>query len=172
MERGCGLPELVDRSFRTGSGLAGSWATDGHKWLSVPYDSGIVIVNDPKSHRQAMTISGAYLVQTGGGERDPFDYVPRRAIGSAVTLQSHCEAKSSDSPWQWATLRTSAKFLSCFTLSDTGCRPQSGPDQFPKLLVGGSSPPSRTTLNSIVTMLPCSRLGGVVSTPEIPCKSS
>jgi glutamate/tyrosine decarboxylase-like PLP-dependent enzyme len=70
-----------------GAGLADSWATDGHKWLNVPYDSGIVIVADPESHRQAMTISAAYLVQTGGRERDPFDYVPefsRRARGFTV----------------------------------------------------------------------------------------
>ncbi|HEY0782446.1 MAG TPA: aminotransferase class V-fold PLP-dependent enzyme [Thermoanaerobaculia bacterium] len=67
-----------------GAALADSWATDGHKWLNVPYDSGIVIVNDPESHRQAMTISAPYLVQTVGRERDPFDYVPefsRRARG-------------------------------------------------------------------------------------------
>jgi glutamate/tyrosine decarboxylase-like PLP-dependent enzyme len=70
-----------------GAGLADSWATDGHKWLNVPYDSGIVIVADPEAHRQAMTISAAYLVQTGGAERDPFDYVPefsRRARGFTV----------------------------------------------------------------------------------------
>jgi glutamate/tyrosine decarboxylase-like PLP-dependent enzyme len=70
-----------------GAALADSWATDGHKWLNVPYDSGIVIVADPDAHRQAMTISAAYLVQTGGAERDPFDYVPefsRRARGFTV----------------------------------------------------------------------------------------
>ena len=70
-----------------GAALADSWATDGHKWLNVPYDSGIVIVADPEAHRQAMTISAAYLVQTGGAERDPFDYVPefsRRARGFTV----------------------------------------------------------------------------------------
>ncbi|HEX9945098.1 MAG TPA: aminotransferase class V-fold PLP-dependent enzyme, partial [Thermoanaerobaculia bacterium] len=55
---------------------ADSWALDGHKWLNVPYDSGIVIVGDPEAHRSAMTISAAYLVQTEGLERDPFDYVP------------------------------------------------------------------------------------------------
>jgi glutamate/tyrosine decarboxylase-like PLP-dependent enzyme len=67
-----------------GSGRADSWATDGHKWLNVPYDSGIAIVKDPEAHRQAMTISAAYLIQTGGRERDPLDYVPefsRRARG-------------------------------------------------------------------------------------------
>jgi glutamate/tyrosine decarboxylase-like PLP-dependent enzyme len=70
-----------------GAGEADSWATDGHKWLNVPYDSGIVIVNDPESHRAAMTIAAAYLVQTAGRERDPFDYVPefsRRAHGFTV----------------------------------------------------------------------------------------
>jgi glutamate/tyrosine decarboxylase-like PLP-dependent enzyme len=70
-----------------GAGLADSWATDGHKWLNVPYDSGIVIVKDPESHRQAMTIAAPYLIQTGGRERDPFDYVPefsRRARGFTV----------------------------------------------------------------------------------------
>jgi glutamate/tyrosine decarboxylase-like PLP-dependent enzyme len=70
-----------------GAALADSWATDAHKWLNVPYDSGIVIVNDPEAHRQAMTIAAPYLVQTEGKERDPFDYVPefsRRARGFTV----------------------------------------------------------------------------------------
>jgi glutamate/tyrosine decarboxylase-like PLP-dependent enzyme len=70
-----------------GAERADSWATDGHKWLNVPYDSGIVIVNDPESHRAAMTIAAPYLVQTEGRERDPFDYVPefsRRARGFTV----------------------------------------------------------------------------------------
>jgi glutamate/tyrosine decarboxylase-like PLP-dependent enzyme len=70
-----------------GAEQADSWATDGHKWLNVPYDCGIVIVDDPESHRAAMTIAAPYLVQTGGRERDPFDYVPefsRRARGFTV----------------------------------------------------------------------------------------
>src|SRR6185295_2175143 len=70
-----------------GAAEADSWATDGHKWLNVPYDSGIVIVGDPESHRAAMTIAAAYLVQTAGRERDPFNYVPefsRRARGFTV----------------------------------------------------------------------------------------
>jgi glutamate/tyrosine decarboxylase-like PLP-dependent enzyme len=70
-----------------GASGADSWATDAHKWLNVPYDSGIVIVAHPEPHRAAMTISAAYLAQTGGGERDPFDWVPefsRRARGFTV----------------------------------------------------------------------------------------
>jgi glutamate/tyrosine decarboxylase-like PLP-dependent enzyme len=70
-----------------GADKADSWATDAHKWLNVPYDSGIVIVADPEPHRAAMTISAAYLAQTEGRERDPFDWVPefsRRARGFTV----------------------------------------------------------------------------------------
>jgi glutamate/tyrosine decarboxylase-like PLP-dependent enzyme len=75
-----------------GAERADSWATDGHKWLNVPYDSGIVAVADPESHRAAMTIAAPYLVQTGGRERDPFDYVPefsRRARGFNVWAALH-----------------------------------------------------------------------------------
>jgi glutamate/tyrosine decarboxylase-like PLP-dependent enzyme len=46
-----------------------------------------VIVNDPESHRAAMTIAAPYLVQTEWRERDPFDYVPefcRSARGFTV----------------------------------------------------------------------------------------
>ena len=77
-----GLSQLAE-----GAGRADSWAVDAHKWLNVPYDSGIVIVNDPGSHRAAMTISASYLVQTAGHERDPFDWTPelsRRARGFTV----------------------------------------------------------------------------------------
>ncbi|HKV08765.1 MAG TPA: pyridoxal-dependent decarboxylase, partial [Thermoanaerobaculia bacterium] len=70
-----------------GAEKADSWATDAHKWLNVPYDCGIVMANDPESHRAAMTSAAAYLVQTEGRERDPFDWVPelsRRARGFTV----------------------------------------------------------------------------------------
>jgi glutamate/tyrosine decarboxylase-like PLP-dependent enzyme len=78
-------PELRPRT----AGIAGadSWATDGHKWLNVPYDSGIVIVADAAAHRGSMSSKAAYLVQTSGSERDPFEYVPefsRRARGFAI----------------------------------------------------------------------------------------
>jgi glutamate/tyrosine decarboxylase-like PLP-dependent enzyme len=66
---------------------ADSWATDGHKWLNVPYDSGIVIVRDRAAHKAAMTGRAAYLVQSDGLERDPQDWTPefsRRARGFPV----------------------------------------------------------------------------------------
>jgi glutamate/tyrosine decarboxylase-like PLP-dependent enzyme len=55
---------------------ADSWATDAHKWLNVPYDSGLVFCAHPQAHRAAMTSAAAYLVQSAGRERDPYDWVP------------------------------------------------------------------------------------------------
>lgn len=64
---------------------ADSWATDGHKWLQVPYDCGYAIVRDAQAHRRAMSISASYL-PTSAGDRDPSHLVPelsRRARGFA-----------------------------------------------------------------------------------------
>ena len=64
---------------------ADSWATDAHKWLNVPYDSGIVFVREPQHLRGAMSTSAAYLVR--GERRDPYDYTPefsRRARGVEI----------------------------------------------------------------------------------------
>jgi len=75
------------RPLLDGAELADSWATDAHKWLNVPYDNGIVIVRDSAAHRASMTVTAAYLEQTAGAERDPFDWVPefsRRARGITV----------------------------------------------------------------------------------------
>jgi glutamate/tyrosine decarboxylase-like PLP-dependent enzyme len=78
-------PRLRDRV--RGHDAADSWATDAHKWLNVPYDSGIVVVRDAAAHRAAMGVSAAYLPPAPGQERDPFDWVPelsRRARGFAL----------------------------------------------------------------------------------------
>ncbi|MFC5568777.1 pyridoxal phosphate-dependent decarboxylase family protein [Lysobacter yangpyeongensis] len=75
------------RAVADGIELADSWATDAHKWLNVPYDCGVAIVRDAQDHRTAMTSVAAYLIQTGGLERDPVDWVPefsRRARGIPV----------------------------------------------------------------------------------------
>ena len=79
------VPELADRV--TGLAGADSWTTDSHKWLNVPYDSGIVIVRDVAAHHAAMTLGAAYYVETAGGERDSYNWVPessRRARGFSV----------------------------------------------------------------------------------------
>lgn len=72
-----------------GVALADSWATDAHKLLNVPYDSGIVMVASPDAHRRAMTATAEYLVRDRY-ERDGFEYVPefsRRGRGFAVWAQ-------------------------------------------------------------------------------------
>jgi len=66
-----------------GCELADSWATDGHKWLNVPYDSGIAFVRDGDALRRSMAVSAEYL-PTESPNRNPSDYTPelsRRARG-------------------------------------------------------------------------------------------
>ena len=65
-----------------GAGAADSWAIDCHKWLNVPYDSGVAVVRTPEHLHTAMTLSAAYL--TPGDGREPCHYAPegsRRARG-------------------------------------------------------------------------------------------
>ena len=66
---------------------ADSWATDAHKWLNVPYDSGLAFCAHPAAHRAAMSVQAEYLVQDEGENRDQVDWTPefsRRARGFAV----------------------------------------------------------------------------------------
>jgi glutamate/tyrosine decarboxylase-like PLP-dependent enzyme len=49
------------RSLCEGVERADSWATDGHKFLNLPYDSGIVLTRHPRAQRRAMAVHGAYL---------------------------------------------------------------------------------------------------------------
>lgn len=49
---------------------ADSWGTDAHKWLNVPYDSGIVILREPEHLLRAMSADAPYLV-AGGDEQHP-----------------------------------------------------------------------------------------------------
>lgn len=67
---------------------ADSWATDAHKMLNVPYDSGLVFCAHPDAHRAAMGAHASYLVHsTEGGRPDEMDWVPefsRRARGFPV----------------------------------------------------------------------------------------
>jgi len=78
---------------------AHSWATDAHKWLNVPYDSGIVFVRDPQHLKASMSSHAAYLIT--GDTREPSHYTPelsRRARGVEI----------------WAALRS----LGCSGLAD------------------------------------------------------
>ena len=72
-------------SLAIGMADADSWATDFHKWLNVPYDSGIALVRDAEALRAAMAITADYLPTSEF--RNPSDFTPelsRRARGVEV----------------------------------------------------------------------------------------
>ena len=66
-----------------GVNQASSWAIDCHKWLNVPYDSGMVVVREADDLRRALSWGdAAYLTQSSG--REPWQFTPdasRRARG-------------------------------------------------------------------------------------------
>jgi glutamate/tyrosine decarboxylase-like PLP-dependent enzyme len=71
---------------------ADSWSVDAHKWLNVPYDSGLAITRHPAAHQAALGHTAAYLVPDADSRHDPMNWNPehsRRARGIAI----------------WATLR-------------------------------------------------------------------
>ncbi|MDY7101828.1 MAG: aminotransferase class V-fold PLP-dependent enzyme [Actinomycetota bacterium] len=70
---------------------ADSWATDGHKWLNLTYDSGICVVRDPAHLAAAVETAAPYLV--AGAGREPMHYTP----------QSSSRARGFEA---WATLST------------------------------------------------------------------
>ena len=75
------------RHLVAGVAEADSVATDAHKWLNVPYDSGLVFVARPEAHRAAFAKTAAYFVPGREGERDADAFTPeasRRARGFPV----------------------------------------------------------------------------------------
>ncbi|MEO7457312.1 MAG: aminotransferase class V-fold PLP-dependent enzyme [Gemmatimonadaceae bacterium] len=78
------VPEM--RHLLQGAEAADSWATDGHKWLNVPYDCGYAFVAHPAHHRAAMEHHASYLVHASD-VRDQLDWTPdhsRRGRGFAT----------------------------------------------------------------------------------------
>jgi glutamate/tyrosine decarboxylase-like PLP-dependent enzyme len=71
------------RHLVKGIAAADSWATDGHKWLNVPFDSGFAFVADAEAHRASLSIRASYLTHAADA-RDQVDWNPewsRRARG-------------------------------------------------------------------------------------------
>ena len=104
-----GLWALADpsRSHLT-AGLAGadSWATDGHKWLNVPYDCGIVLVRRPEDLRRSFAAAAGYLPPDTGFE------------ATHHTPQSSQRARQVE---VWAVLRTLGR-QGVIDLIDRTCR--------------------------------------------------
>ncbi|HEX7626675.1 MAG TPA: pyridoxal-dependent decarboxylase, partial [Gaiellaceae bacterium] len=76
-----GLWAAVSDSLRPhvdGVERADSWATDAHKWLNVPYDSGVVFTAHPESHSGSFTARAAYLV-ADGETREQIDWNPEHS---------------------------------------------------------------------------------------------
>lgn len=75
------LSHLVD-----GVELADSWGCDGHKWLNVPYDSGLAFCSRPDVQTAAMSYTASYLTGSGAapGAADYTAESSRRARGFAV----------------------------------------------------------------------------------------
>jgi glutamate/tyrosine decarboxylase-like PLP-dependent enzyme len=76
------VPSLASQV--AGVAAADSWATDAHKWLNVPYDSGLAIVAHPAPHRAAMSLRASYLQRGTDEERVGMDWVPESSRRSRV----------------------------------------------------------------------------------------
>jgi glutamate/tyrosine decarboxylase-like PLP-dependent enzyme len=76
------------RRLVRGAERADSWATDAHKWLNVPYDSGLAFCAHPDAHRAAIGTTASYLLHARDARmRDEMDWTPefsRRARGFAI----------------------------------------------------------------------------------------
>jgi glutamate/tyrosine decarboxylase-like PLP-dependent enzyme len=74
------------RHLLKGAEQADSWATDGHKWLNLPFDSGLAFVAHPSAHRAAFAQYASYS-NPRGDLRNQKDWNPewsRRGRGFSV----------------------------------------------------------------------------------------
>ena len=94
-----------------GYAAADSWATDAHKYLNTPYDSGLAFVRSPDVLQAAMAVSAAYLPLYS--IRDPANFTPelsRRARGIEVWAALHALGRSGLADLVERTCRYAARF--------------------------------------------------------------
>jgi glutamate/tyrosine decarboxylase-like PLP-dependent enzyme len=124
---------------------ADSWATDAHKTLNVPYDSGLAIVRDGAALRASMGMHGAYLILDEHGE--PFDKVPEISRrGRAFPV--------------WAVLRSLGR-SGVAELVDRLCRHASS------FAEGINAIEGATVLNDVVFTQVCASFGSDERTQEV-----
>ncbi len=90
---------------------ADSWATDAHKYLNTPYDSGLAFVRYPDVLQAAMAVSAAYL--PASPTHDPANFTPelsRRARGIEVWAALHSLGRSGLADLVERTCRYAAHF--------------------------------------------------------------
>jgi glutamate/tyrosine decarboxylase-like PLP-dependent enzyme len=101
---------------------ADSWATDAHKWLNVPYDSGVAFVRDKDALRKSMAVSAEYL-PTETVNRNPSDYTPelsRRGRGADIWAALRSLGKQGVSEMIESNCRQARRFGEA--LSKAGCK--------------------------------------------------
>lgn len=96
---------------------ADSWATDGHKWLNVPYDSGIAFVRDGDALRASMAVTAEYL-PSKAEHRNPCDHTPelsRRARGVDIWAAMRSLGRSGLAELVERNCRQARRFAEAFT---------------------------------------------------------
>lgn len=81
------------RGILEGVEQADSWATDGHKWLQLPYDNGFAFVRDAQAHHDCMAMTAGYFIAADGSGRDQVNWNPewsRRARGMVTYAGLRC----------------------------------------------------------------------------------
>ncbi|WP_116949164.1 pyridoxal phosphate-dependent decarboxylase family protein [Jiangella endophytica] len=134
------------RGLLDGAAAADSWATDAHKTLNVPYDSGVVAVRDPAAMRSAMSYHGDYLL-TDAAYLEPYERVPetsRRARSVPV----------------WAALRSLGR-SGLSALVDRLCRHAAA------FAAGARDVPGAEVLNDVVFTQVCLAFGDDDRTREV-----